>query len=154
MKSLVTTIAEHPFFSDLPAEHFPLLAACARLQTFRAQEPIFRMDYDAGHFYLLLDGKVALETPYVPGEGVLEILTLGAGEVLGWSWLYPPYQWHFSARASEDTTAVVFDAEKLRELAETNTAIGYRLALRIGGLVLQRLQSTRGRLLDACEVGR
>jgi CRP-like cAMP-binding protein len=97
-------------------------------------------------------GKVALEMPYVPGEGLITIQTLGAGEALGWSWLFPPYQWHFSARAVEPTEAVVFKADALRNKAKENPAFGYDLALRVGGIMLQRLQATRMRLLDICEV--
>jgi len=152
MKTLETTIAEHPFFHDLAPAFYPLLAACARREKFRANEQIFRKDFDAGSFYLILDGEIALETPYIPGEGVITILTLGAGEALGWSWLFPPYQWHFSARAVQDTEAIVFNADELRTLAGDNTAFGYCLAIRVGGVLLQRLQSTRVRLLDICEV--
>jgi CRP/FNR family cyclic AMP-dependent transcriptional regulator len=152
MKTLETTIAEHPFFHDLAPSFYPLLAACARRVKFRAHEQIFRKDFDAGSFYLVLSGEIAVETPYIPGEGVIKLLTLGAGEALGWSWLFPPYQWHFSARAEEDTDAIVFDADELRALAADKTALGYFLAIRVGGMLLQRLQSTRVRLLDLCEV--
>jgi CRP/FNR family cyclic AMP-dependent transcriptional regulator len=153
MNTLETTIANHPFFRGLPPEFFPLLTGCARLEKFREHEQIFKKDFDAGSFYLLLEGEVAVETPYVPGEGVITLLTLGAGEALGWSWLFPPYQWHFSARATEPSEAIVFDADKLRTLAGDNPAFGYCLAIRVGGMVLHRLQSTRVRLLDLCEVG-
>lgn len=153
MKTLETTITTHPFFRDLPPEFIPLLTGCARLENFREHEQIFKKDFDAGSFYLLLDGEVAVETPYIPGEGVITLLTLGGGEALGWSWLFPPYQWHFSARAAEPTQAIVFDADKLRSLAGDNPAFGYCLAIRVGGMVLHRLQSTRVRLLDLCEVG-
>lgn len=152
MKTLEKTIADHPFFHDLPPEYLPLLAGCAHLDQFRAHEQIFKKDFDAGRFYLIIEGEIALETPYIPGEGVITLLTLGEGEALGWSWLFPPYQWHFSARALSATEAIVFDADKLRTLAADNPAFGYCLAIRVGGLVLQRLQSTRVRLLDLCEV--
>ncbi len=152
MKTLENVIAEHPFFHDLPPEYLPMLSGCARLEKFRAHEQLFKKDFDAGSFYLIIEGEIAIETPFIPGEGVITLLTLGAGEALGWSWLFPPYQWHFSARAIEATEAIVFDAEKLRTLAGDNPAFGYCLAIRVGGMVLQRLQSTRVRLLDICEV--
>lgn len=153
MKTLETTIAEHPFFHDLAPSFYRLLAVCARREKFRANEQIFRKDFDAGSFYLILSGEIVVETPYVPGEGVIKLLELGAGEALGWSWLFPPYQWHFSARASVDAEAIVFDADELRALAAENTALGYFLAIRVGGMLLQRLQSTRVRLLDLCDAG-
>lgn len=153
MKTLETTIADHPFFHDMDPAYYPLLASCARREKFRANEQIFRKDYEADSFYLILDGQIALETPYIPGEGVITILSLGAGEALGWSWLFPPYQWHFSARAVQDSEALVFNAGELRKLAGDNPAFGYCLAIRVGGVLLGRLQSTRVRLLDICEVG-
>jgi CRP/FNR family cyclic AMP-dependent transcriptional regulator len=153
MKNLATTIAEQPFFHDFAPEYYPLLAACARRQKFGANEQLFRKDYDANSFYLILEGEIVIESPYVPGEGIIKILSVGPGEPLGWSWLFPPYQWHFSARAVRDTEALVFDAHELRRLAETNTGFGYQLAVRVGGMLLQRLQSTRMRLLDMCEAG-
>lgn len=96
--------------------------------------------------------KVALETAYVSGEGFITIETLGAGEALGWSWLFPPHKWHFSARAVEPTEAVVFEADALRTKAKENPAFRYELALRVGGVMMQQLVATRKRLLDICEM--
>jgi CRP-like cAMP-binding protein len=153
MKNLENQIADHPFFAGIDPQFLPLLTKTARLERFRPNEQIFKKDYDAGSFYLITSGIIALETPFIPGEGVINLLELGAGEALGWSWLFPPYQWHFSARAVEESEAIVFDADRLRDLAGDNPAFGYCLAIRVGGMVLQRLQSTRVRLLDICEVG-
>ena len=97
-------------------------------------------------------GKVALEAAYVSGEGFITIRTGGAGDALGWSGLFPPHQWHFSARAVEPTEAVVFKANALRNKAKETPAFGYDLALRVGGMILQQLQATRTRLLDILEV--
>jgi CRP/FNR family cyclic AMP-dependent transcriptional regulator len=149
VKTLEDILARHPFWNNLPPQYFPLLIECAVIERFRPGEQIFS---DAEHFYLIHHGKVALETAYVPGEGLITIQTLGAGEALGWSWLFPPHQWHFSARAVEPTEAVVFKADALRNKAKETPAFGYDLALRVGGIMLHQLQSTRIRLLDICEV--
>ena len=152
MKTLEDILARHPFWNNLPPQYFPLLIECAVIERFHPGEQIFKRGYDAEHFYLIHQGKVALETAYVPGEGFITIRTLGAGEALGWSWLFPPHQWHFSARAVEPTEAVVFRADALRNKAKETPAFGYDLALRVGGIMMQQLQSTRIRLLDICEV--
>jgi CRP/FNR family transcriptional regulator, cyclic AMP receptor protein len=149
VKTLEDILARHPFWNNLPPQYFPLLIECAVIERFRPGEQIFS---DAEHFYLIHHGKVALETAYVPGEGLITIQTLGAGEALGWSWLFPPHPWHFSARAVEPTEAVVFKADALRNKAKETPAFGYDLALRVGGIMLQQLQSTGIRLLDICEV--
>jgi CRP/FNR family cyclic AMP-dependent transcriptional regulator len=79
----------------------------------------------------------------MPGKGVITIQTLGPGEALGWSWLFPPYRWHLSARSADITEAVCFGARGLRDYAEENHDFGYDLAMRVGQIMLQRLQATR-----------
>ncbi len=152
MKTLEDILVRHPFWNNLPPQYFPLLIECAVIERFRPGEQILKRGYDAEHFYLIDHGKVDLESAYVPGEGFITIQTLGAGEALGWSWLFPPHQWHFSARAVEPTEAVVFKADALRNKAEETPAFGYDLALRVGAIMMRQLQSTRIRLLDICEV--
>src|SRR6476661_7748962 len=109
-----TLEARHPFWNNLSPQYFPPLIECAVIEHFGPGEQIFKRGYDAEHFYLIHHGKVALETAYVAGEGFITIQTLGAGEAVGWSWLFPPHQWHFSARTLEPTEAVVFKADALR----------------------------------------
>jgi signal-transduction protein with cAMP-binding, CBS, and nucleotidyltransferase domain len=152
MNTLKDILARHPFWNDLPPQYLPLLSECAVLERFRPGEQIVKKGYDAERFYLINHRKVALETAYVSGEGFITIETLGAGEALGWSWLFPPHKWHFSARAVEPTEAVVFEADALRTKAKENPAFGYELALRVGGVMMQQLVATRIRLLDICEV--
>jgi hypothetical protein len=53
-----------------------------------------------------------------PNGGAMTVLTVGAGEVLGWSWLVPPYRWNFDARALEPTRAIALDGKCLRTKAE------------------------------------
>ena len=83
-----------------------------------------------------------LETSLEAGEHV-HIETLGVGELLGWSWLFPPYCWHFDARAVKPTKALCFYGTHLRELCEANHDLGYELMKRVAETVIKRLQSTR-----------
>jgi len=152
MKSLKDILPYHPFWNSIAPEYRDLLLTCAAVETFHAEQTIFRKGYDADYFYLIHEGKVALETPYTPGNGTVTVEELGPGEVMGWSWIFPPYVWHFSARALEPTVAVVFKANTLRAAARDNKAFGYDLCLQLGGIMLRRLQATRLRLLDLCEV--
>jgi CRP/FNR family transcriptional regulator, cyclic AMP receptor protein len=152
MNTLEDILAWHPFWNKLPRQYFPLLIECATVERYRSGEPIFKKGYDAERFFLIHHGKVVLEATYVSGEGLITIQTLGAGEALGWSWLFPPHQWQFSARAVEPTEAAVFKADALRKKAKETPAFGYDLALRVGGIMLKQLQATQRRLLDICEV--
>jgi CRP-like cAMP-binding protein len=101
----------------------------------------------AGTLYLLEQGRVALSA-HSPGKGHLLVQTLGPGEVLGLSWLFPPYQWQFDARAVELVKGVALDGACLRSKIDGDPALGYELLKRITPVVLERLQQTRLRLLD------
>ena len=98
---------QHPFVRNLAREHRATLNRCAMLVHFETGQTIFREGDPANRFYLLLSGAVELRAR-VTGGGVTLVCTLGAGDVLGWSWLFPPYQWHFDAVAQESTQAVFF----------------------------------------------
>ena len=146
---LAALIKSHPFFKDFDPHQQRLLADCAMEKTFEAGEIIFREGDPANRFYLILDGKVALES-YVLDRGRVEIQTIEAGDVLGWSWLLPPYYWQFDARAVVETKAIFFYATPLRDEAENDHELGYALYKRISAVMLKRLQATRRRLLESC----
>ncbi len=110
-------------------------------------QPIFQADSVAEYFYLIDHGSVGLEM-FVRGKGLLTIQTIGAGEALGWSWLFPPYRWHFSTPSHAATEAVAFAAPVLRHYAEANHSFGYELAIRVGQVMFLRLQATRSKLAD------
>jgi CRP-like cAMP-binding protein len=147
---LVGLIAAHPFFKGLSPAHVQMLAGSAMLTSFKAGELIFQEGEMANRFYLIRDGKVVVEAPRREREPVV-IQTIGAGEVLGWSWLFAPYYWHFDARAIEPTRAIFFYGTRLREYAEQDHSFGYELMKRTAELVIVRLQAERKRLLESEE---
>ena len=147
MQTLNEIIDEHPFWKGLQPSRLFRLQECASEVRFGEQQQIFQEGATAECFYLIQWGRVALET-FAPGKGVVTIQTIGAGEALGWSWLFPPYRWHFTARSVKETGAVSFDARRLREMAGADSGFGYNLAMRVAGVMLQRLQATRMQLLD------
>jgi CRP/FNR family transcriptional regulator, cyclic AMP receptor protein len=147
MRTLEQIIAEHPFWHRLKADYFPRLNECASELHFGMQQQIFLEGSDADRFYLIHAGRVALET-FAPGMGAITIQTIGEGEALGWSWLFPPYRWHFSARSIDNTHVVAFDAHAIRQIAEEDHDFGYDITKRVGQILLQRLQATRMQLLD------
>lgn len=145
-------LSMHPFWEGLAPQHFLSLEECATLQHFRPHEKIFEKGHEADHFYLILSGEVSIETPFLPGEGVVQVQSICAGEALGWSWLYPPYEWHFTVRAVQPTEAIKLNAVKLRQNMKDNPAFGYEVAMRVGNMLSERLNNTRARLLGLCEV--
>jgi CRP/FNR family transcriptional regulator, cyclic AMP receptor protein len=148
MNALNETITKHPFFRGMPPEHLVLLSEGAREATLNAGEVLFREGEPANQFYLIESGTIALEA-HQTAAGATLIQKLGAGEVLGWSWLFPPFIWHFQARAVEPTRVVVLSGAHLLITAERNRDFGYELMKRLAQVVIHRLQATRKQLLAA-----
>ena len=142
MKTTTSHIADHSFLSSFSREHLNQILEKAAEVQFEPGEIIFKENDPANRFYLLEYGKVALET-HVPRDGMVTVQTLEGGDVLGWSWLFPPFVWHFQARAVEPTNALVLDGAHLLVLCENNHELGYELMKRMTQVVIQRLQSTR-----------
>ena len=144
--SIESVISQHPFLAGLSPHHLRLLCDCAMPAHFSADELIFKEGDQANRFYLIQKGRVALEC-YTKKSGNALIQIIGSGDVLGWSWLFPPYFWHFNARALEPTEAVFIYATPLREECESDHELGYELLKRMAEIMLTRLQATRRQLL-------
>ncbi len=146
---VLESVPAHPFLEGLKTEQLAKLAECSMAVHFAAGQLIFREGEPANRFYLIRQGKVALEI--ATGDAApVPIQTIGAGDVLGWSWLFPPYHWHFDARALTPVNAVFFCGTRLREECEADPALGCELMKRAAAVTLQRLQGTRRQLLAAC----
>jgi CRP-like cAMP-binding protein len=146
-------LAGVPLLAGLGRDELELLAGCARNVHFDAGEQIFREGEPADAFWIIRHGRVALEA-HVPARGPLTIETLEPGEVLGWSWLFPPYRWHFDARSLTGVRATAFDGTCLRGKCADDPALGYDLMQRFASVMVERLQATRLRLLDVYGDGR
>jgi CRP/FNR family cyclic AMP-dependent transcriptional regulator len=136
-----------PLFEGLASGELSLLAGCAGNVRFTAGTQLFRRGDPADSFYVIRHGSIALET-FVPERGPVVIETLEAGEVLGWSWLFPPYRWHLDARALTTVRATGFDGRCIREKCDADPRLGYDLMSRFAQVLIERLQWTRLRLLD------
>ena len=147
MENLKTILSQHPFFKDLSENHLNLVTGCASNVRFDAGDYIFHEGEEAHQFYLIRHGCVGIEI-IGPDRGPITIQTLSDGEILGWSWLIPPYEWHFDARVTELTRALALDAKCLRNKCETDHDLGYDLLKRFTGVMEQRLQATVMQLLD------
>jgi CRP-like cAMP-binding protein len=145
--ALERVLAEQPFFKGIPVEKLALIAECAHEVTFAAGDYLFQEGQPADHFYVVTRGHVALEID-VPGGGQRTIQTVGEDEVLGWSWLFPPYRWHFDGRALSLIRAIDFNALCLRGKCDEDHDLGYELMRRFGLVMFERLQATRLQLLD------
>ncbi len=147
MNALKQIIIDHPFLNGLRPEHLEIVADCASEAGFAADQIIFREGEIAGQLYLIQSGRVALEAHRYK-DGDVPIQTLGAGDVLGWSWLFPPFRWHFQARAIEPASVVALNGAHLLVAGNENPEFGFELMKRVVQVVIQRLQATRKQLLD------
>lgn len=147
MKGIKELIRDHPFFAGLDDAYLNLAAGCASNTHFKAGEYLFHEGDAADQFFLLRGGRVRLEIA-APGRAPVIVETIQAGEVIGWSWLFPPYLWQFDAQATETVRATAFDGKCLRGKCAANHDLGYELAMRSAQVLMQRLQATRLQLLD------
>jgi CRP/FNR family cyclic AMP-dependent transcriptional regulator len=146
-ESLEPLLAEHPFLQGMKESYLQIINACAKNVRFDAGDLVFREGEDADQFYLIRHGRIALET-FIPPRGSSHLLTFGAGDVLGWSWLVPPYKWRFDARATEATRAFALDGKCMRDKCDEDPKLGCELLKRIAEIIAQRLHATRLLLLD------
>ena len=147
MENLERILLEHPLFGGLDPAFAALICGCAKNARFEAGQHLFREDTAADELYLIRHGRVALEIT-APGRGVMRFLTIGPGEVVGLSWLVPPYRWAFDARALELTRAISIDARCLRGKCEADHHLGYELMKRFMPVLLERLHATRLQIMD------
>jgi CRP/FNR family cyclic AMP-dependent transcriptional regulator len=145
-------IEEQSFFKGLKPHYHQLLAESALELYFEAGETIFKEGGPANRFYLILEGKVVLEVEAeVPGL-VIPLVTLGPGDDLGWSWLFPPHSLHASARAVTPTRTIFFYGPRLREQAEEDHELGYELLKRSAQVMANHLWTMQQRLLEYADL--
>ena len=127
--------------------HLDVLCDCAMQTHFVKDQLVFREGDLANRFYLIEDGAVALESQSADGQRVL-IQTVRDGDVLGWSWLFPPYYWHFDARSLAATKAIFFYGTRLRTQCEEDHDFGYELIKRMAAVAIRRLQGAREQMIE------
>ncbi len=152
METLERILAQHPFFVGLNPQYTSLLVGCASNVRFEPGAYVFREGEEANEFYLVREGRLTVEVR-APQRQPLIVETLGEGDILGWSWLIPPYQWRFDARATQRTRALALDGKCLRNKCEENHDLGYEILKRFAHIVDRRLEAMRFQLVDVYAAG-
>lgn len=147
METLKPILRGLPIFSDLPDHFLDLLVGCARNERALAGAFLFREDESAATFYVIREGRISVEL-HAPGRGPLMVQTVAEGDILGWSWLFPPYTWHFDARVLSDARFVSFDGECLRNKCDADPALGYELLKRFANIMTGRIEALSLQLMD------
>jgi CRP-like cAMP-binding protein len=146
-KDIEALLAEHPFFKDMRADYRALIAGCGKNVRFDAGQLMARTEDPASQFFAIRHGRVSIEL-HSTERGSLILQTLEAGDIIGWSWLFPPYRWTFDVRAIEQVRVISFDGECLRGKCERDPVMGYDFMKRFAQVFMQRLQTARVQLLD------
>ncbi len=147
MKTMAELLREHPFVDGLTDEQIATVAGCARNAVFEPGNYIIREGQSADEFHMIRDGQVALEV-YAPRRGSMVFQTVGANEILGASWIVPPYRWTSDARAVGRVRAFAFDAKCLRGKCEADPALGYAMMKRFVPIIVGRMSAARMQMLD------
>jgi CRP/FNR family cyclic AMP-dependent transcriptional regulator len=145
--TIETQAAEHPFLRGLDPKWLATVTADAREKVFEPGATILRTGQPANEIYLIEEGEVAIEVHDSKDRNV-HIQTIGAGDVLGWSWLFAPFSWHLQAKALELTKAIALDGGHLLVRAETDHELGYEIMQRVTAIAIERLQATRKKLVE------
>ena len=151
MKTLHELMEAHPAFHDFPKEFVAELQECTWEMELLEDQYVFWTGEPARYFYFIRDGAIDL-IAQSEEQGRVVIERLGSGEALGWSWLYPPYRWHYDAQAREPTHVLVLDGTRVLEKCRSNHELGYELMSCFGRVMLDRLMNTRKRLLEEGKV--
>lgn len=152
-QDLADVLGRHPFFHDLPEGALARVAACAREDRFDAGAQLFHAGGDADGFFVIRQGTVRVENKRPGGAAPAVLQTLHEGEILGWSWLTPPFRWAFDARAVGPTRVIALDGACLRAAFEDDPLLGYRLVTRFAGVMGERLRAAHMRMLEMDDGG-
>jgi CRP/FNR family cyclic AMP-dependent transcriptional regulator len=145
-EAIATRVTLHPFLAGMNRTQLALLTGCAMATDFKKEQTILREGDFANRFYLIETGKVVLGAAAAAGDSVV-VEAIGPGDLLGWSWMFPPYTWQFTARAVEPTAAIFFYGTILREYCEKDHSLGYELLKRMSAVMVKRLQAARKNML-------
>ena len=140
-------VAQQPFLKGLNAHQLQMLTDSAIEMKFETGQSIFQEGSPANRFYLILEGKVVVESK-LKERGMIPIQTLGPGDELGWSWLLPSSYLLLSARALEPTRTIFFYGTYLRKQCEQDHDFGYQLMQRIAEVATQCVRAMQQRLME------
>jgi CRP-like cAMP-binding protein len=147
MKSIAEVLSGFPLTEGMSQEQLELIAGCARNQAYPPGTYLFREGEAADTFWAVRTGRIALEA-HAPGRDALIVETVAADDILGWSWIFPPYQYVFDARVLEQARTIAFDGACLRGKSEADHELGYELMRRMARVFTQRLAAARLQLMD------
>jgi CRP-like cAMP-binding protein len=147
MQSIEDYLSAHSFFSGLDESFMKFLSSSVKELRIKEGHVLFQQGKPAEKFYLVREGQISVQVPALMGP-TLELQVLGKDQILGWSWLIPPYRWNFHARALEDSYLLEFDGSAILARCEEDPKFGYELFKRFAALMSARLDAARQKMMD------
>jgi CRP-like cAMP-binding protein len=147
-EDLPALIAHHRFFAHMGPEYRNIFADLGEVRRYRPGQFLGQEGEASTYFFAILKGRVSVESSH-PGVGTISLQTLHGGDIVGWSWAFPPYEWVFDAKALAETKTLAFDAAQLRKKCEEDRSFGYALMKRLAQIMTIRVKIARLQLLDA-----
>ena len=146
--ALEKILDEHPFFRSMKEHQLRIIVESATVVRFEPQQVIFSEGEPAERFYLIRTGKVALQLVSYRIEPIT-LLTLGEGDIIGWSWLFPPYRWKLTAKSLDVTRAISLDGRSLRQRCEEDHDLGYEFMKRFAQIIDNRVEALSAHFVEA-----
>ncbi len=137
----------HETFKHMPERLIQKLSDTGQVLTFQKGSQLFRQEEPADYFYIVISGRISVEIPSIYGPP-LTVQTLKDGNVLGWSWLIPPYRWTFEATSETETEVLRFSGAILRKECEADPELGYQLLKCFASLMSERLHEARIKMIE------
>jgi CRP/FNR family cyclic AMP-dependent transcriptional regulator len=145
--TLEKILDEHPFFRGMKAQHLRTIVESATVVRFEPGEVIFREGEPAHRFYVIRTGRVALQLVSYRIDP-FTVMTIERGDIVGWSWLYPPYRWKLTAKALEDTRAISLDGRHVCTRCDEDHDLGYELMKRFAHIIDDRVEALSVHLVE------
>ena len=147
MKTVTQFVREHSLFAGMDQDQVDYVAGCGQLRRFKEGDYLTRENDPADYFFLLLEGRALIET-HQHNLPAAPLLTINANDIVGWSWLIPPYRYQFDARATTNLRTVELNGRCIRDKCEGDPALGYELLKRLASVMVSRIHGARFQLLD------
>lgn len=146
-KTVIDSLKGHPFFQGLEDKYFSDLEECSTRADYPKEIYLLRTQMPANDFFVLLEGQVKLLN-HVPGGRVAALETITAPSIVGWSWLVPPFQWHFDVKTMTPVSTLRIHAPQILAKMSQDKTLAADLYQRFMELVVERLQAARMQSMD------
>ena len=147
ISDLKAKLSDAQFLQDLSRNDLDKVAAIASTDSFDAGAVLYQEGETCRTIHVVSSGLVALDM-FRPRQGYTRILTVGSGELLGWSALLGDGTMTVRATALETTMLIALPAQQLRQLCEDDHDIGYAIMRQLAVSLSRRLLATRLQTLD------